>query len=286
MVRGWQFSTPGGIVFLVQRDEEWFVAFESVAAPSRERLASILSVIGFVIGEPLNVGILHAVGSSSISSGMVHHLISTWPRRAGREAPTIPIQAGPDAVVAFIERLAQFEAEEPGYPLSVAVHQYFWSLIGAVDNQLLLGWVGAEAVAKWAIRNGRVRVARRENPVQGFFRSEGILWTPQMTCAKQARNRVAHEGAMATGERDWDVDLSLVGLVRTMLTALMARLVGYAGPIADREKTHDNLTGEELPAWWPATSLPVEPEYVDEAMRAELMQGGPSLADSGSQEHA
>ncbi len=45
-----------------------------------------------------------------------------------------------------------------------------------------------------------------------------------MEAGEKARNSVAHEGVMPDTVRHWELDLSRVGLVRTMLTALIARV--------------------------------------------------------------
>jgi hypothetical protein len=270
---------------------------------------SVMNAIAFVLGEPLNIGVLHAIGNSSVGIGMAHHVLVPWASRTGTEAPAIPIQVGAAAVVAFIERLVRFDADEPESPLAVAIHQYFESLVGVIENQFLHGWIATETIAKWAIRNDRLQSvaqqriadhdawlqwlrtheatikgfatsgkgqslfdrvkdsdAGRQNAVQCVFKGERIEWTPEMESGEKARNSVAHEGMMPDSERDWEMDFSRVGLVRTMLTALMARLVGYAGPIADRVETYNKLTENRQPAWWPSPALLNEVEYVDEAI--------------------
>jgi hypothetical protein len=117
--------------------------------------------------------------------------------------------------------------------------------------------------------------AGRQNAVQCVFRGEGIDWTEEMEAGEKVRNSVAHVGTMPDEVRNWELDFSRVGLVRTMLAALMARLVGYSGPIADRVKTYNNPTGEELPVWWHASGDPEEAEYVD----APMMDASSSAAN-------
>jgi hypothetical protein len=91
-----------------------------------------------------------------------------------------------------------------------------------------------------------------------------------MESGEDARNSVAHEGRMPDAARDWEMDFSRVGLVRTMLTALMARVVGYSGPIADRVKTYNNLTGAEQSVWWHPSAHLDAVEYVDALMMAAI----------------
>ena len=79
-------------------------------------------------------------------------------------------------------------------------------------------------------------------------------WTEEMDGARRARNGVAHEGALP-GDRDWDRDRARVGVVKTMLTALLAKAIGYEGPIADRARTAFDINGEDEPDWWPAREL-------------------------------
>lgn len=77
-----------------------------------------------------------------------------------------------------------------------------------------------------------------------------------MEDAEACRHGVTHEGAFPdVGPRDWDRDRSRVGLVRTMLTALLAKLVGYDGPLADHSRTCFDITSRDEAAWWPAAAL-------------------------------
>ncbi len=313
VVRGWRFQTPNGSTFLVLRDEQWFVAFESSTPPNQAWVMSVMNAVGFVLGEPLNIGVLHAVGTSSVGIGKVRYMLVPWASRQGCEAPAVPVQAGAAAIVAFIEGIVHFDANEPESPVPVAIHHYFESLHGAIETEFLRGWIAAEAVAKWAGKSGRLRTiaqqriadhdawvrwlrthedtikgfaisgkgqslfdrvkdsdAGRQNAVQCVFKGEGIDWTQEMESGEDARNSVAHEGRMPDAARDWEMDFSRVGLVRTMLSALMARLVGYSGPIADRVKTYNNITGEEQPVWWHPSAHLDEVEYVDAPMMAAI----------------
>jgi hypothetical protein len=112
VVRGWRFQTPNGSTFLVLRDEQWFVAFESSTPPDQLWVMSVMNAVGFVVGEPLNIGVLHAVGTSSVGIGKVRYMLVPWASRQGCEAPAVPVQAGAAAIVAFIEGIVQFDAND------------------------------------------------------------------------------------------------------------------------------------------------------------------------------
>jgi hypothetical protein len=94
------------------------------------------------------------------------------------------------------------------------------------------------------------------SPVQRALLGQGIPWTSQMEDAEKVRNGVAHEGMMP-GERprDWERDLSRVGLARTLITALIGRLTGYDGPITDRSERGVSFAEVGTPDWWPANNL-------------------------------
>lgn len=96
----------------------------------------------------------------------------------------------------------------------------------------------------------------RPTPVQRAFRGEGIAWTAEMEDAEKARHGVAHEGSLLGGQpRNWERDRERVGLARTMLAAMVAKVVGYSGPIADRARTCFAITRDDEPSWWTATAL-------------------------------
>ena len=96
----------------------------------------------------------------------------------------------------------------------------------------------------------------RPTPVQRVFRGEGIAWTAEMEDAEKARHGVAHEGSLLGGQpRNWARDAERVGLARTMLAAIVAKVIGYSGPIADRARTCSAITGDDEPSWWPVAPL-------------------------------
>jgi hypothetical protein len=96
----------------------------------------------------------------------------------------------------------------------------------------------------------------RPTPVQRVFRGEGIGWNAEMNDAENARHGVAHEGSLLGGEpRNWQRDGERVGLAHTMLAAMVAKVIGYTGPIADRARTCSAITHDDAPSWWAATEL-------------------------------
>jgi hypothetical protein len=111
----------------------------------------------------------------------------------------------------------------------------------------------------------RVRSAENERPtsVQRVFLGEHLPWTPEMDDAQLTRHGVAHHGVMP-GPRpiNWDENTARVGLAKTLLTAVISKLIGYDGPMADRSKTCSNLTGDDQPPWWPVVSTEQEIVYL------------------------
>jgi hypothetical protein len=106
--------------------------------------------------------------------------------------------------------------------------------------------------------------AGRQNDVQLAFLGEGIPWSSEMRDAEAVRNNVMHEGLMlGYRNRDWHLDFSRIGLAVTLLTTLLAKLVGYAGPIADRAKTHNDVTGADAPPWWVPAADPPPVRYAN-----------------------
>jgi len=61
--------------------------------------------------------------------------------------------------------------------------------------------------------------------------------------------------------RKWQQDTKRVGLIKTMLTALLAKMVGYTGPIGDREKTEFSISDQEVPSWWSDEDKPTRVCY-------------------------
>jgi hypothetical protein len=104
----------------------------------------------------------------------------------------------------------------------------------------------------------RVRASEndRPTPVQRVFLGEGIQWTSEMSDAELVRHGVAHEGSIpGYRQRDWKKDLARVGTAKTMLAAIIARLIGYEGPISDRSKSCFSIAVRDEPAWWQPSPL-------------------------------
>jgi hypothetical protein len=91
----------------------------------------------------------------------------------------------------------------------------------------------------------------RPTPVERAFRGYELPWNTDMDDVQNTRHAVVHEGSIAPpGQRDWDRDRRRVGRIQTMLTALMAKLVGYEGPIADRSVSAFDIADTAEPLWW------------------------------------
>jgi hypothetical protein len=129
----------------------------------------------------------------------------------------------------------------------------------------------------------RVRSAENERPtsVQRVFLGEHLPWTPEMDDAQLTRHGVAHHGAMP-GPRpiNRDENTARVGLAKTLLTAVISKLVGYDGPMADRSKTCSNLTGDDQPPWWPVVSAEQEIVYLARPTQPMPTVAGASAAST------
>lgn len=104
--------------------------------------------------------------------------------------------------------------------------------------------------------------AKVASKVEKVFVASGLPWTEEMDDVQDIRNIVAHAASIApTGARDWTRDRRRVGLMQTMHTALLARIIGYDGPIADRSKTCLTPTASDQPTWWRSASLDAVTDY-------------------------
>jgi hypothetical protein len=306
VVHGWCFQSAAGPIFLVPREDEWFIAFGTSERPTRAMLVSALNAIGFALGEDFGVGIFYSVCADSLGRGMFAMDLRGPARRTSRATPALPLTDSTKRdlssdVADLIEKLIAHQVAQPSGPISVAISHYFESLDGLVEKQFLHAWIAAEAIASWGITNGVFKAtskgriadhakwttwvrsqratiegfanqgmadqllgrvmesdAGRENDVQRVFKGEAIDWTAEMEDAECARNSNAHEGRMPDRARDWKKCFKRVGLAYTMLTVLLARLVGYTGAISDRGKAPERLHPDQ-PTWWHA--IPVPPTH-------------------------
>jgi hypothetical protein len=153
----------------------------------------------------------------------------------------------------------------------IADHDKWMAWVSARENEIRAhASPGFEDALVSRVRSSE---ADRQSPVQRIFRGEALSWSDAMADAERVRNGVAHEGVMPAPDGfDWSRDGGRIGLARTMLTALVARLVSYDGPIADRSKTIFSIAGRDEPPWWPASPLQREVAYhgvgVDEVIAA------------------
>jgi hypothetical protein len=85
--------------------------------------------------------------------------------------------------------------------------------------------------------------------VKAAFRAYGVPLPKEAVAEIGKRNRVAHSFLMsAEANRDWRGDLIRIDMVRTMLVAMIAKYIGYNGPIVGWEK--DDLGWATIPSWW------------------------------------
>jgi hypothetical protein len=308
---GWRFDGPDGLLFIIptRNRDQWLVGLDSAdgSPPSVARVVHALAVIGFVVGEPLGVGIFRGVSTAGVANSLAHLAVAGARFRDGsRQPPALLCTTNPTRVVAFVERVLHFLTQYPNAPLLAALHLHAASANGFVDSQFLHAWIATETLCTWGIANkllrdggqlriadhagwmewvkaneaqirtfavvgmerqlvDRVRSAENERPtsVQRVFLGEHLPWTPEMDDAQLTRHGVAHHGVMP-GPRpiNWDENTARVGLAKTLLTAVISKLIGYDGPMADRSKTCSNLTGDDQPPWWPVVSTEQEIVYL------------------------
>lgn len=319
LTRSWRFATDRGPAFVVRNGDDWYLAMDArgEGAPDADLVHLVRSVLGFVLGEPLSLGLFRPVTADGVQPGLVHAgLLGHRDRRATRQPPALPFDCAPTHTAAFVEALLRLSVDAP---LLRVIHLYFASLSGFVESNFLHAWVGLEALASWRLKSdrrtdggpqrladhkawlrwvkthqaeieslampgleeslvGRVRSSGDGRPtkVQRVFRGLGIQWTAEMDVAEKVRHGVVHEGAIPDDDQDWERDRARVGLVKTMLTALLANIVGYDGPISDRSKTCFDITAKIEPDWWRAEPLKRHLDYrgvgVDEIAAAAQEQ--------------
>jgi hypothetical protein len=158
-VHGWCFQSAAGPIFLVPREEDWFIAFGTSEPPTRGMLVSALSAIGFVLGEDVGVGVFHSVRADSLGRGLFAMDLRGPISRRSRATPAVPLTDDTrrdlsSDVAEFVEKIIAYQVADPSAPISVAIHHYFESLDGLVEKQFLHAWIAAEAIASWAIEHG------------------------------------------------------------------------------------------------------------------------------------
>lgn len=306
--RLWCFGSGSNRVFLVPSQEHWYLAVESSGpeAPDHHHVHLVRSVLGFLTGEPINVGIFRPFDQRGTRPGLAHlGLLNHSSQEASRQPPALPLRCSPTWKARFVDGLLCLTVDDSDVPLLEVIHMYFAAVSGFAESKFLHSWVATEMLAKWGMEAGRfpdagqLRLADHGAWVawvrgQRAFEGLGLTWTDEMEDAQRARHGVAHEGALP-GNRDWDRDRARVGLVKTMVTALLAKAIGYEGPIADRAKTVVDINGEDEPDWWPAADLDHEVAHegagvaesrqrlIAEFARLEVEQGADALGDSTEQ---
>jgi hypothetical protein len=323
-VWGWRFENPDGLLFVIptQSRDQWLIGFDSAdgSPPKVARVVHALATIGFVIGEPIGVGVFRGVSAEGIANSLAHLAVADARfRDASRQPPALLCTTNPTHIVEFAERVLRFLSQRPEAPLLAALHLHAASATGFVDSRFLHAWIATETLCTWGIANkllrdggqlriadhagwmawvkaneaqirtfavpgmeqqlvDRVRSAENERPtsVQRVFLGECLPWSLEMDDAQLTRHGVAHHGRMP-GPRpiNYDENSARVGLAKTLLTAVISKLVGYDGPIADRSKTISNLTGDDQPAWWHGAPTGAEHVYLAPSSRtgeAEVKQ--------------
>jgi hypothetical protein len=96
----------------------------------------------------------------------------------------------------------------------------------------------------------------KPTPVQRVFVGEGIVWNDDLSMVELARHGVTHEGGMPGYEaRVWLSDINKVGMALNIHATLIATLIGYDGPIADRSTRSLPLSSDNVPPWWKSADV-------------------------------
>ena len=87
--------------------------------------------------------------------------------------------------------------------------------------------------------------------VRDAFEMFGVKISKEMKDELLGRNLAAHSALMTTTEdRDYEQDLRRIALVRTMIVALLARVVGYQGPIIGWTRDQNGQFEVAPSDWW------------------------------------
>lgn len=85
--------------------------------------------------------------------------------------------------------------------------------------------------------------------VPDALKLHGLAVTKELQEELRKRNVVVHQGVMTTGDYDADRDLRRIAIVRTLLVALIAKVVGYGGAINGWEIGKHGYPVEPA-QWW------------------------------------
>lgn len=144
------------------------------------------------------------------------------------------------------------------------------------DHVGWLAWVKAhrQEIASFALPGkadalvDRVLSSEDDRPttVQRVFLGENLGWSAEMAQAQLARHGVAHHGSLggrSASPSTWRESVALADTTRTMLAAVIARMVGYVGPIVDSATPEDANGKLRVPAWWKVEPRISDPEVYE-----------------------
>lgn len=158
LVRGWRFETGYGQVFLVPHAECWYLAYKGIHTPPTANMVHLVrSILGFVFGEPLSVGLFQAIDEQGLCSGLLHlGLLRYRESSSGSEPPPLFLLCEPSWIADFVDKLFLLSQKFPSAPILEVTHLYFASLIGFIESSFLHVWVGLEKLAHWGIHSGLI----------------------------------------------------------------------------------------------------------------------------------
>jgi hypothetical protein len=191
--------------------------------------------------------------------------------RTYRERPKLRLYI---ALSHYLDALASAHVENRYLVLHVALEAFSYWLLGGndrpeaplVDKSRWRAWLKARADEITALAApglgtallNRIRSipkrAASSRVVEDAFTSVGLTLTDEMVAEldEDGRGRIVHAAIMFE-ESMADVDryLRRIALVRTMLVALVARVVGYDGRILGWERSPGRPYDAPDPTWWP-----------------------------------
>lgn len=251
--------------------------------PPGDDLRPDLRMIGYLQGHPFNISVFHRISADGQVTGHAHsksgHVGGAYPL-SGSPVPFIASLFRVDFFDLAMEKLKS--NPKLFRLLMVPTGQHFLAHGETFESNFSHGWIALESLVNYGMFHGLIpkekpKLADRAgwsewvdersdeikefatpgneetfiNTVRGFstetskvrgaFKSLGLPWTAEMDVLGKLRGQYIHEGTA----RNYDPQTThnQIALLRIMLSALYARILGYEGPISDE-------SGIRAPSWW------------------------------------
>lgn len=255
--------------------------------PPGDDFRSDIRWIGYVQGHPINVSVFARLSASGKITGYAQSRSGHVGESAPLHGSPIPFLQPLRRVDFFAAAAAKLAENQNLFQLlMVPTGHHFEAHRGTFEANFAHAWIALESLVNFGRVHGLIpkempKLADQSgwsawvadhadeikmfatpgneesfiNTVRGFptesskvraaFKNLGLPWTPQMDALAELRGQYIHEGTPRKYEPQTTHEQ--IQLLRLMLAALYARLVGYEGPLADE-------TGLKGPDWWEATS--------------------------------